>query len=199
MPALHQLLVGMMNGLVTVIVPVYCVEEIILKRCIESILEQTYKNLEVYLIDDGTPDNSGKICDIYAQKDNRIIVEHLENGGVSKARNHALGMAKGNYIMFVDSDDYINPKCVEELLHCMIENNADCTICATNYVDEKGKVDKSKSIIKETKILGQKEALDLSFPKTDFPAASVHEKNLLQKGMIDDQIISRVQCPLADP
>lgn len=90
---------------VSVIVPVYKVENV-LHYCIDSILNQTYKNFELILVDDGSPDNSGKICDKYAQKDNRIKVIHKENGGVSSARNCGIDAAKGKYICFVDSDDY---------------------------------------------------------------------------------------------
>ena len=91
--------------LISVIVPVYKVENV-LNYCIDSILNQTYKNFELILVDDGSPDNSGKICDEYAKKDSRITVIHKENGGVSSARNCGIDAAKGKYICFVDSDDY---------------------------------------------------------------------------------------------
>lgn len=96
----------MNKPLISVIVPVYNVEKF-LSRCLNSILAQTYNNLEVILVDDGSTDNSGKICDDYALKDKRIRVIHKQNGGVSSARNMALSVAKGEYIGFVDSDDYI--------------------------------------------------------------------------------------------
>ena len=96
-----------MDDLISVIVPVYNVEEY-LDRCIESIVNQTYKNLEILLIDDGSTDNSYNICDKWAKKDNRIKVVHKENGGVSSARNVGLDVATGDYIGFVDSDDYIS-------------------------------------------------------------------------------------------
>ena len=91
--------------LVSIVVPVYKVENV-LHYCIDSILNQIYKNFELILVDDGSPDNSGKICDEYAKKDNRIKVIHKENGGVSSARNCGIDAAKGKYICFVDSDDY---------------------------------------------------------------------------------------------
>ena len=93
--------------IVSVIVPVYKVENV-LHYCIDSILNQTYKNFELILVDDGSPDNSGKICDEYAKKDNRIKVIYKENGGVSSARNCGIDAAKGKYVCFVDSDDYVN-------------------------------------------------------------------------------------------
>ncbi len=98
--------------LISVIVPVYKVENV-LNYCIDSILNQTYKDFELILVDDGSPDNSGKICDEYAKKDNRIKVIHKENGGVSSARNCGIDAAKGKYICFVDSDDY---PCINYLL-----------------------------------------------------------------------------------
>ena len=94
------------DPLISVIVPVYRVEKYI-SRCIGSILQQTYKNLEIILIDDGSPDKSGEICDVYAEKDDRIKVIHKRNGGVSSARNVGIDIATGKYIMFVDSDDWL--------------------------------------------------------------------------------------------
>ena len=93
-----------MDILISIIVPVYKVEKY-LRRCIDSILAQTYQNIEVLLIDDGSPDNSGEICDEYAERDSRVRVFHKPNGGVSSARNLGLKEAKGQYIGFVDADD----------------------------------------------------------------------------------------------
>lgn len=109
------------NKLVSVVVPVYNVEKYI-ARCIESILSQTYQNLELILVDDGSPDNSGKICDTYAEKDRRILVIHQENAGVSKARNAGIDLAKGEYLFFVDSDDWIEPEHIRTLLPIDGEN-----------------------------------------------------------------------------
>ncbi|OUQ56652.1 hypothetical protein B5E58_10530, partial [Tyzzerella sp. An114] len=97
----------MENKKISVIVPIYNVEKY-LNRCVDSIINQTYKNLEIILVDDGSPDNCGKICDEYAKKDNRIKVVHKENGGVSSARNVGLNIATGDYIGFVDGDDWID-------------------------------------------------------------------------------------------
>lgn len=110
----------MMNGteikqpLISVIVPCYKVERY-LSRCLDSILRQTYSNLEVWLVDDGSPDNCGKICDDYALQDNRVKVIHKPNGGLSDARNVAIDQATGEWITFVDSDDYITEDYVEVL------------------------------------------------------------------------------------
>lgn len=103
--------------LVSIIVPVYKVEKY-LQRCIGSILTQTYENFELILIDDGSPDNCGEICDEYAQKDSRIKVIHQENAGVSSARNNGIETACGEYIVFVDSDDYVLNDYIEHFLTC---------------------------------------------------------------------------------
>ena len=105
----------MEQPLISVIVPVYNVENL-LKRCVDSILAQTYENLEILLVDDGSKDSSGAICDAYAAKDSRVHVIHKENGGQSSARNMALDVAKGEYIAFVDSDDWIVPDAYEAML-----------------------------------------------------------------------------------
>ena len=101
--------------LVSVIVPVYRVEDY-LDRCVQSIVDQTYRNLEIILVDDGSPDNCGAMCDVWATKDSRIKVIHKENGGVSSARNAALDCIQGKYVFFVDSDDYILPRYVEHFM-----------------------------------------------------------------------------------
>lgn len=102
------------NNLISIIVPVYNVEQY-LSKCIDSIINQTYKNLEIILIDDGSTDKSGEICDKYKNEDKRIIVIHQLNGGVSAARNTGIGVAKGKYILFIDSDDWIEKDYVSSL------------------------------------------------------------------------------------
>ena len=116
------------SPLISVIVPVYNVEKY-LDRCIESIVNQTYKNLEIILVDDGSPDNSPKICDKWAEIDNRIIVIHKQNAGVAAARNDALAIAKGEYIAFADGDDYCFQKQYETLYRNLIDNDADISMC----------------------------------------------------------------------
>ena len=104
--------------MLSVIVPVYNVEAY-LPRCVDSILAQSYSNLEVILVDDGAKDASGAICDAYAAKDPRVKVIHKENGGLSSARNAGLDIALGEYIAFVDSDDWIEPDAYQHLLEVM--------------------------------------------------------------------------------
>jgi minor teichoic acid biosynthesis protein ggaB len=125
----------MHEDLVSVIVPVYNVENY-LRECLDSIVVQTYRNIEVILIDDGSNDSSGEICDEYADKDNRIKVIHKENGGVSAARNTGLDIAKGEWISYVDSDDYIESTMLETLICLAKENDIELAICSFKDISE---------------------------------------------------------------
>ena len=118
----------MEKPLISIIIPVYKVEKY-LERCIKSVLDQTYKNLQIILVDDGSPDNCGNICDNYAKIDNRIEVIHKENGGLYDARNVGLKKARGKYIGFVDSDDYVSNEMFENMYNTLVNNNADISIC----------------------------------------------------------------------
>lgn len=122
-----------MDSKVSIIVPIYKVEAY-LKKCIDSIIKQTYKNLEIILVDDGSPDNCGKICDEFAIKDTRIKVIHKQNGGLSDARNAGLNIATGDYLYFVDSDDWISSNAIEVLIS-YFESNLDVDIVAGSSVD----------------------------------------------------------------
>lgn len=116
-----------MQPLVSIIVPVYKVEPY-LRRCLDSIVNQTYTNLEIILVEDGSPDDCPQICDEYAARDKRIVVIHKENGGLSDARNAGLDICKGGYISFVDSDDWVDETYIETLLDLSIKENADIAI-----------------------------------------------------------------------
>lgn len=116
------------KSLISVIIPFYNVEAYA-SKCIESVINQTYRNLEIILVDDGSPDNCGKIIDEYAKKDKRIKVIHKKNGGLSDARNKGIEVATGKYIGFVDSDDYIKEDMYEYLHNLIIDNDADIAIC----------------------------------------------------------------------
>ncbi|MBI6056665.1 glycosyltransferase [Clostridium perfringens] len=155
-----------MNKKISVIVPIYNVEKY-LEKCINSILNQTYKNLEVILVDDGSPDNCGKICDEYALKDNRIKVIHKENGGLSSARNSGLDIATGDYIGFVDSDDWIESNMYEILLNNAIKYNADISVGGVvDLLEENDKYIKTKSTFNgtiETVCLNKQEAMKKFF------------------------------------
>ena len=125
----------MENDLISVIVPIYNVEKY-LSQCIDSIINQTYKNIEIILVDDGSPDSCDEICDEYAKKDDRIKVIHKENGGLSDARNHGIDLATGKYIAFVDSDDYINEQYLEKLYNAIIDNNTQVSQCNFIIVED---------------------------------------------------------------
>ena len=122
------------DTLISVIVPVYKVEKYLV-RCVDSILGQTYSNLEVILVDDGSPDGSGAICDEYAQKDARIRVIHKENGGLSSARNAGIDIATGEYFGFVDSDDWIEPDTYETMLGFARKHDAKMVVGGRYDVD----------------------------------------------------------------
>lgn len=123
---------------ISVIVPIYNVEKY-LDRCIASVCAQSYQNLEIILVDDGSPDGCGKICDSWEKKDTRIKVVHQINGGLSKARNAGLEVAGGDYIGFVDSDDYIHPQMYETLVTTSKETGCQVVMCPYQAVDEEGK------------------------------------------------------------
>ncbi len=110
--------------LISVIVPIYNVEKYVC-QCIDSIIAQTYKDIEIILVDDGSPDNCGAICDEYASKDNRIKVIHKENGGLSSARNAGIDICSGEYISFIDSDDFVSPYFIEILYKGIVFNESD--------------------------------------------------------------------------
>ncbi|MDY2596456.1 MAG: glycosyltransferase [Oliverpabstia sp.] len=126
---------------VSIIVPVYQVEKYI-RQCVDSILAQTFTDFELILVDDGSKDMSGKICDEYAGMDERVKVIHKVNGGLSDARNKGMDWASGNYFMFVDSDDYIAPTMIECLYESIVNENADIAVCNYLYYFEN---DRSKN------------------------------------------------------
>lgn len=117
-----------MNKLISIIVPIYKVENF-LHRCVDSILNQTYKNLEIILVNDGSPDQCGEICDEYAKLDNRVTVIHQENGGLSDARNAGIKIAKGEFIAFIDSDDWIHEEYINKLYELVRSTNSDISVC----------------------------------------------------------------------
>lgn len=144
---------------ISIIVPVYKVEKY-LPKCLNSILRQTYKNLEIILVDDGSPDSCGKICDAYAKKDSRIVVIHKENAGVAMARNDGIKAATGEYISFIDSDDWISKDAYETLYRGLKKNDADCAVggCIT-VIDREGKLTPQKR--RKNSFLGCKYSIDV--------------------------------------
>lgn len=139
----------------SIIVPVYNVEPYI-RRCVDSILAQTFTEFEMILVDDGSPDNCPAICDEYARKDSRVKVIHKENGGLSDARNAGLDIAQGEYIGFVDSDDFIHPQMYEILIHYGEKTYADIVQCQFNYFSD------NEMICKESVDDSQLKTIELS-------------------------------------
>ena len=127
-----------MEPLISIIIPIYKAEKY-LEKCVRGILNQTYNNLEIILIEDGSPDSSGKICDQLAEEDGRIKVIHKENGGAATARNAGLDAMTGVYVAFVDADDYMEPDYIETLYQTLKVHNAQVSICSFKTVDEIGK------------------------------------------------------------
>lgn len=125
--------------LISVIIPVYKVEDC-LDKCVRSVVEQTYSNLEIILVDDGSPDGCGAMCEGWAVKDSRIKVVHKENGGLSDARNAGMKIATGSLISFIDSDDWVTPDFLGALLEAMKSQKAQIAECAVELVDEAGNV-----------------------------------------------------------
>lgn len=148
------------NSLISVIVPIYKVEPY-LHKCVDSILGQTYSNIEIILVDDGSPDNCGKICDEYAAKDRRVKVIHKVNGGLSDARNSGIDIAKGNYISFVDSDDWIHPQYLEVLYNDLKMSQSDISMCSFIRVHNRC-AKMVNSVDKKYKILDSDEAIRLT-------------------------------------
>ena len=126
-------------GVISIIVPVYKVEKY-LKRCVDSILEQTFRDFELILVDDGSPDQCGRICETYAEKDGRIIVLHRKNGGLSAARNTGLDWmfanSESSYVTFIDSDDWIHSLYLETLLGAIEKNNTGVSVAGFQRMDE---------------------------------------------------------------
>ena len=146
-----------MQELITVIIPVYKVENYI-DKCVESVLAQSYENLEIILVDDGSPDSCGEICDSYALKDSRIHVIHKENGGLSSARNAALDVMKGQWVMCVDSDDYVHTDIVKDLYDAAKRYDADISVCS-HYQERGDKLSITERIYDNEAVYGSMEAL----------------------------------------
>lgn len=129
---------------ISVIVPIYNVEKYI-NKCVESILNQSYKNLEVILVDDGSPDNCGNICDDFSKQDARVITIHKKNGGLSSARNVGIENATGDYLLFVDSDDFLDKNACELLVNLINKTNADIVCFNLSNIYLNGKIDNTEN------------------------------------------------------
>lgn len=192
----------MAEVLVSIIVPVYKVETE-LGRCIQSILCQTYKNLEIILVDDGSPDNCPELCDRYAKIDSRIRVIHKKNGGLSDARNAGLDIAKGKFLSFIDSDDWVSENFIECLVRNIVETDSDIAICGYAMVHENGR-QRHYGTKESREILEHEQAISALFGQLKFGCmictkiyrAELFEGIRFPKGKIYEDIA--VSLPLFD-
>ncbi len=171
---------------VSVIIPVYGVERY-LARCVDSILRQTYNDLEIILVDDGSPDNCPVICDEYAQKDERVRVVHKKNGGLSSARNAGLSIATGEYVCFFDSDDFIEADMLEKLVSGIEENGDDVCVCGY-YVDD---VDEQENVLSSRTVCPNFSYMQSDFSLEEYESIlgwcgyawnKLYRRNVLEKG-----------------
>lgn len=163
--------------LVSIVVPVYNIEDYI-ENCIESLVTQTYEKIEILLTDDGSTDNSGKICDAYAEKDSRIRVLHKENGGLSDARNQGLLEAKGEYLFFIDGDDSVAPQMVEKAVSYAEKHRADMVIFDYESVEQgTGRRDIYHFGLPEDRVLNVKDTPELLL-KTPSACCRMYAKEL---------------------
>lgn len=177
---------GQSTHLVSVIIPIYQVEQYI-ERCVNSVINQTYKNLEIILVDDGSTDASGEIADKYSQIDDRVIVMHKDNGGLSSARNSGLDIANGEYVLFVDSDDWIDAEMVEYLVK-LLQQYPQAQIAQCDRL----KVDKEKKPVKNNKkkecvvLKNKKEMLESFFRINGEQSNTGVWKNLIKRSLLEE-------------
>lgn len=173
------------NILISIIVPVFQVEEYV-GACIESIQNQTYQNIEIILVDDGSKDQSLDVCFRYAKNDQRIIVLHQVNHGLSSSRNAGLRIATGEFIGFIDSDDTIEPQMFEEMLNKILENKSQMCVCTKYLIDNQSfysaKIEKTMLYQKEA----IKEMLHMNFPTS--VCSCLYKKNILRDIYFDEEI-----------
>lgn len=155
--------------LISVIVPIYKVEKY-LRECINSVINQTYKNLEIILVDDGSPDSCPDICDEYANIDPRIKVIHRENGGLSAARNSGIDICTGEYIFFLDSDDILDKDAIAFLYKKTIETKVDIAVCCFYYLYKDSYIPKCTNVI-EAVVNGEQAFIDMLIMDYTFPCA----------------------------
>lgn len=186
------------NPLISVIVPIYNVEKY-LERCIESICAQTYENLEILLVNDGSLDSSKQICEQYEKKDKRVKLINKENGGLASARNAALKVLKGSIIVCVDSDDWIESNMVEVLYNNLCKYEADMSVC--NYFNELGEGKKdNKKYSKEITVLNNEKAMEYAIlPKKYYGFAwnKMYKKEILGEMLYDESILKGEDSPFS--
>lgn len=162
------------EDLVSIVVPVYNVEKYVAK-CIDSIIKQSYPNIEIIIVNDGSKDNSDKIIKKYQRIDNRIKYIKKRNGGLSSARNRGIEEASGKYICFIDSDDYIDQNYINILISRIIKDNSDIAICNMKYIYQDGEEKKPPFYITDNKTINNKEALQYLFLGKQFQNHAVNK------------------------
>lgn len=167
------------NPKISVIVPVYNIEKYV-EKCISSIANQSYENLQIILVDDGSKDNGGKICDKYALSDIRIEVIHKQNGGLSDARNAGIDRAKGELISFIDGDDWIHPQFYELMIKALIDNDADISVCQYQQKNEEVFLNKKYNNLSANIVSGTEAFTDMR------KILSVAWNKLYRKEIFDD-------------
>lgn len=167
---------------VSVIIPVYNVEQY-LNRCVESVIQQTYKDIEIILVDDGSKDRSGKLCDDWAEKDSRIKVLHKTNGGLSSARNAGNGIVTGVYILYLDSDDYLSRDCISKLVQICKKTDADIAIMQMMYIPEETNEEMHSEGKEFIKVLSAEEAIEASLYQILYSCCT--PAKLYKKGVVD--------------
>lgn len=173
---------------VSIIIPVYNVEKY-LGKCIDSVLKQTYKNLEVILVDDGSTDNSGKICDEIGKEHSLIRVIHKENGGPSSARNMGIEVARGETIFFLDGDDYLSHDCIEKCVRTMIKTKSDISIIQMAYISEETNEEIKNNNNPKEELLTVSEAIEASLYQIKFSCCAPAK-------MYKKAVISNVRFPV---
>ena len=172
-----------MGDLVSIVVPVYNVKPF-LKRCIDSLIKQTYNNIEIIIVDDGSTDGSGELCDEIKKKSQKIKVIHQENGGLSAARNTGMRYIKGKYIFFLDSDDYIKETAIEKMVNALIENDLDVICCNRILFWDNNKEKIQYKQISNVLVMDSKEAI-VQMNKYNYFDMSAHSK-LFKKELFDN-------------
>lgn len=166
-----------MNNKVSIIVPIYNVEQY-LKKCVYSLINQTYKNIEIFLVDDGSPDNCGLICDELAKTDERIIVTHKENGGYGSVLEYSINNITGDYFLICDPDDWLEKDAVKKLIDCLIKNNVDLVVGRKKivYIDGKTQSDKAHFLSLKEGIIYKDFKKFLTIPSS--PHSKLYKTNL---------------------
>lgn len=176
-----------MQSSVSIIVPIYKVEKY-LDRCINSLVVQTYKNIEIILVDDGSPDKCPQKCDDWASRDNRIVVIHKENGGLSDARNTGIKRASGDYLMFVDSDDYIEPDSCEKFIEIVDKSQADIIVGNALQETSHGNVHMDRTNLEEGYLYTNTEFIKLAIRAEEWYAPawlSLYKRNIYKENHLE--------------